>query len=218
MALKIAYFQPVILAIDSVPPVEFSKMYSLTENLHSHKELDDSHNPLSNIRGGQQIQVYPNKLDVDVNWLTTWLETICLGYMEIVTSQSGVDDLKLCKPVITSVWTIRQSEGDYQEMHSHPGAHISGNIYISAPQLEEGSPSSDSQVLFRLAHTRDVTKFIMSDTWKYTPEPGTVVIFPSHIPHTVFPWKGTGYRTVLSFDARLLPKEEVVKEILNGQS
>ena len=207
MTLKVAYFQPTVLAIDNVPPVEFSKIYSLAELLHSHPELNDSDNPAISIRGGQQIQVYPNKLEIDVKWLVTWLESICQGYMELIIQQSGTEELKYCKPVVTSVWTIKQFEGDYQEMHSHPGGNLSGNIYISAPELADTSKSSDSQLLFRLPQTRDVSKFIMNDTWKYTPQPGTVIVFPSHLPHTVYPWKGKGHRTVMAFDARLVPKE-----------
>jgi hypothetical protein len=208
MTLKIAYFQPTVLAIDSVPPVEFSKIYSLAEMLHSRPDLNDANNPLISIRGGQQIQVYPNALNIDVNWLVKWLETICTGYMEIVSQQSGTEDLKLCKPIVTSIWTIRQHQGDYQEMHSHPGGNLSGNIYISAPELDVNSRPSDSQILFRLPQTKDVSKFIMNDTWKYSPTPGTVVVFPSHLPHTVYPWNGQGHRTVMAFDARLVPKEE----------
>ena len=208
MTLKIAYFQPTVLAIDSVPPVEFSKIYSLAEMLHSRPDLNDADNPLISIRGGQQIQVYPNALNIDVNWLVKWIETICIGYMEIISQQSGTEDLKLCKPVVTSIWTIRQHQGDYQEMHSHPGGNLSGNIYISAPELDINSNPSDSQILFRLTQTKDVSKFIMNDTWKYTPTPGTVIVFPSHLPHTVYPWKGQGHRTVMAFDARLVPKEE----------
>ena len=208
MTLKVAYFQPTVLAIDSVPPVEFSKIYSLSEMLHSRPDLNDANNPLISIRGGQQIQVYPNALNIDVTWLVKWLETICLGYMEIVNQQSGTEDLKLCKPIVTSIWTIRQNQGDYQEMHSHPGGNLSGNIYISAPELDINSKPSDSQILFRLPQTKDVSKFIMNDTWKYSPTPGTVIVFPSHLPHTVYPWKGQGHRTVMAFDARLVPKEE----------
>lgn len=218
MALKVAYFQPVIFAIDQVPPVEFSKIYSLVENLHSHKELNDSENPFISIRGGQQIQVYPNKLDLDVQWLVTYLETLCQGYMELITAQSGTDDLKLCKPVVTSIWTIKQGPGDYQEMHTHPAGNFSGNIYIATPDLAEDSNASDAQLLFRLPQTRDVNKFVMTDTWKCSPNAGTVIVFPSYLPHTVYPWQGTGHRTVLAFDARLLPKEEVIKEILDGQT
>lgn len=207
MTLKVAYFQPVVLAIDTVPPIEFSKIYSLAENLHAHPELNDGGNSNISIRGGQQIQVYPNELGLDVGWLVTWLETLCQGYMEIITQQSGTDELKLCKPVVVSIWTIQQQQGSYQEMHTHPTGHISGNIYISSPELEENSQSSDSQILFRMPQTKDVSRFVMTDTWKYNPSPGTVIVFPSHLPHTVYPWRGTGTRTVMAFDARLVPKE-----------
>lgn len=208
MTLKVAYFQPSILAIDTVPPVQFSQIFSLAETLHSHPELNDSDNPFISIRGGQQIQVYPNQLNIDVSWLVKWLESICQGYMDLVSQQSGTEDLKMCKPVVTSVWTIRQFAGQYQEMHSHPGGNLSGNIYISAPELATDSKASDSQILFRLPHTKDVSKFIMNDTWKYSPTPGTVIVFPSHLPHTVYPWQGEGHRTVMAFDARLVPKDE----------
>jgi hypothetical protein len=110
--------------------------------------------------------------------------------------------------VITSIWTIKQKQGDYQEMHSHPGGNISGNIYINVPEFEADSNPSDGQILFRLSQTKDITKFIMNDTWKYTPQPATVILFPSHIPHTVYPWTGTGFRTVMAFDAILRPKDE----------
>jgi Putative 2OG-Fe(II) oxygenase len=206
MTLKVAYFQPTIIAIDTVPPVEFSQIYSLAEQLHSRSDLNDANSAIS-LRGGQQIQVYPNKLSIDVSWLVRWLETIAQGYMEIVSQQSGTEELKYCKPVVVSIWTIRQFSGDYQEMHSHPGGNLSGNIYISAPELDENSQPSDSQILFRMSQTKDIGKFIMNDTWKYNPTPGTVIVFPSHLPHTVYPWSGTGSRTVMAFDIRLVPKE-----------
>ena len=66
MTLKVAYFQPTILAIDQIPPVEFSKIYSLAETLHNQPHLNDADNPAISIRGGQQIQIYPNKLVLDV--------------------------------------------------------------------------------------------------------------------------------------------------------
>jgi uncharacterized protein (TIGR02466 family) len=214
MTLKVAYFQPIILAIDDVPHADFSKMYSLAEELHGHPELNDADNPLISIRGGQQIQIYPNNIELNVDWLVKWLENICQGYLELVTSQAGTEELKYVKPQVVSVWTIRQYEGDYQEMHSHPLGNLSGNIYITAPELSDNSQPSDSQILFRLPQSKDIGKFVMNDTWKYKPTPGTVILFPSHLPHTVYPWKGTGHRTVIAFDARLVPNEDAI----NGQS
>jgi hypothetical protein len=206
MTLKLAYFQPTIIAIDNVPPVEFSQIFSLSEMLHSRTDLNDADNAIS-LRGGSQVQVYPNALGIDVGWLIKWIENLAIGYMELTSQQSGTEELKLCKPVVVSIWTIRQGPGDYQEMHSHPFGNLSGNLYINAPELAEGSAPSDSQILFRLPQTKDITKFIMNDTWKYSPTPGTVIVFPSHLPHTVYPWKGIGHRTVMAFDIRLTPKD-----------
>jgi hypothetical protein len=206
MTLKIAYFQPIVIAMDDVPPVEFSQIFSLAETLHARPDLNDANKAIS-LRGGQQIQVYPNTVGIDVKWLVRWIESIANGYMELVSQQSGTEELKYCKPEVVSIWTIRQSSGDYQEMHTHPIGNLSGNIYINAPELDDFSPPSDSQILFRLPHTRDISKFIMNDTWKYSPKPGTVILFPSHIPHTVYPWKGQGNRTVMAFDIKLVPKD-----------
>lgn len=208
MTLKVAYFQPVVMAIDQVPPVEFSKIFSLSEQLHSHPELNDSGNPFISIRGGQQIQVYPNQLNIDVTWLVKWIETIARGYMEIVTQQSGTEDLKWCKPVVTSIWTIKQQEGQYQELHSHPGGNLSGNIYVNVPDFSDDSNPSDGNLVFKLPQTRDVSKFIMNDVWKYKPVAGTVVVFPSYLSHTVYPWKGSGSRTVMAWDCKLVPNDE----------
>ena len=181
MTLKIAYFQPVVIAMDDIPPVEFSQIFSLAETLHARSDLNDANKAIS-LRGGQQIQVYPNILGLDVKWLIRWIESIATGYMELISQQSGTEELKYCKPEVISIWTIRQTSGDYQEMHTHPAGNLSGNIYISAPEIYDYSPPSDSQILFRLPHTRDISKFIMNDTWKYSPKPGTVILFPSHIP------------------------------------
>lgn len=208
MALKVAYFQPVIMAMDSVAPSEFSKIFNLTEMLHSHPELNDSGNPNISIRGGQQIQVYPNEINYDASWLVQYLESVCQGYMDLVAAQSGGQEMQYVKPQITSIWTIRQHEGDYQEMHTHPLGNLSGNIYVSVPELTDTGRPSDCQINFRLPHVKDVGKFFMNDTWKFTPTAGAMILFPSHLPHVVYPWKGVGHRTIMAFDCRLVPKNE----------
>jgi hypothetical protein len=211
MKLKIGYFQPVVMFTDFVPPVQFSKIFNLTQDLHSNPGYLDPIESPSHLCGGQKVTIYPNlenKHPHDVTWLIKWIEEVCIAYMEMVTQQSGAEDLKYCVPVVSSIWTIQQQQGQYQEMHSHPGGNISGNIYVDAPQYSDDKLPTDGQLLFRLPQTRDISKFIMADTWKYDPEPGTMTVFPSYIPHTVYPWKGTGTRTVLSFDAVLKPKGE----------
>lgn len=210
MELKVAYFQPVIIAAGPVPPTEFVKIHNLVEVLHNRPELDDGEDPTLPIRGGQYINVYPGEDNSAIEWLIAFLEEMCQGYMDLIATQSVTQDLKYCKPKITKIWTIKQTEGDYQEMHNHPTAHLSGNIYVSGPDFDQGKKSSDGQILFRLPQSKDVTRFVMHDTWKYDSNPGSFVLFPSYIPHTVYPFKGNGTRTVLAFDCQLVPDEDAL--------
>jgi len=214
MSLKIAYFQPTIIAAGPIPPAEFVKIFNLAEALHSQPDLNDGQDPTLTIRGGQHVQVFPNEHGVDVQWLVALIEEMCQGYIDLITTQSVTEDLKYCKPKVTKIWTIRQHAGDYQEMHTHPAGNLSGNLYISSPDYDVERQPSDGQILFRLPQVKDLTKFVMQDTWKYEPSPGTFILFPSHIPHTVYPFKGSGHRTVIAFDSVLVPNEEA----LYGQS
>ena len=205
MAFKVAYFTPTIIAADQVPPVEFSKLFNLVEDLHRYPELHEKDNPFVSIQGGQHIQIFPARVELEIEWLKSWIETVSQEYMDVVSEQTGSTDLKLCKPVVINIWTTRQYAGDYHEMHAHLGSNISGNIYISAPQLGLTSNSSDGKFILKLPQTKDISRFIMQDMWKTDPTPGTFVVFPSCLSHTVHPWQGDGHRTVVSFEASLVP-------------
>jgi hypothetical protein len=205
MAFKVAYFTPTIIAADQVPPVEFSKLFNLVEELHAHPELHEGDNLFVSVRGGQHIQIFPARVELDVEWLKVWIEKVSQDYMDVVSEQTGTSDLKLCKPVVTNIWTTRQQPGHYCEMHTHLGSNISGNIYISAPQLDVTSNLSDGKFVLKLPQTKDISRFIMQDSWQTEPTPGTFVVFPSCLSHTVYPWQGTGHRTVVSFEASLVP-------------
>lgn len=210
MTLKVAYFQPIVVAAGPVPPADFVKIYNLSEAAHS--QIVPTEKP-AYLQNGSEIQLYPNEDGVDYAWLISLLEEMCKGYMDLVSTQSVTKDLDYCDPKIISIRTVRQTSGDYTEMHTHPAGNLTGYIYTSVPEYAPGKKESDGTLLLRLPQTRDLTKFVMQDHWKFQPEPGTFVLFPSHIPHSVSPWNGEGNRTVLAFEAVL-----TVKDLSNGQS
>jgi len=208
MTYKVAYFTPTIVAAEQVPPVEFSRLFNLVEDLHSRNDLVEPISPFVNVRGGQHIQISPAQIELDITWLTQWLTKISQDYIDIISEHSGSTDLKICKPVITNIWTTRQQSGNYQILHSHLGSNISGNIYISVPELDPTSNQSDGKFVLKLPHTKDISRFIMQDVWQTDATPGTYVLFPSCLSHTVNPWTGIGNRTVVSFEASIVPKED----------
>jgi len=203
--MKFAYFNPTVMAVDDVTAEQYSKLREIVNTAHEHSEHNDEGNPDISIRGGQQVQVIPNEFKLDTSFLSQYIEERCQAYIDNVIKTSGVGDLYGYKPVLVSAWTIKQTSGDYQSLHNHE-AHISGNIYMDVPLLDEGSKSSDANIEFRLPVIRNPAHFVFTDQWRFKPEPLKMILFPSYIPHTVYPWKGQGSRTILAWDVKLIAK------------
>lgn len=200
--MKFAYFNPTIFAVDDVPADIFTALKSLVDTAHNHTEFDDSKNPQISIRGGQQIQLVPNQFNLDTVLLENYVEKSCQEYIDNMMRNMNRNDLDIFKPKLISAWTIKQTAGHYQALHSHE-AHISGNIYIDVPDLDPLSLVSDANLEFRLPVVRNPAQFIFVDNWKFKPQPMKMVIFPSYVPHTVYPWNGQGTRTILAWDVKL---------------
>jgi hypothetical protein len=203
--MKFAYFNPTVMAVDDVTAEQYSKLREIVNTAHEHSEHNDEGNPDISIRGGQQVQVVPNEFKLDTSFLSQYIEERCQAYIDNVIKTSGVGDLYGYKPVLVSAWSIKQTSGDYQSLHNHE-AHISGNIYMDVPLLDEGSKSSDANIEFRLPVIRNPAHFVFTDQWRFKPEPLKMILFPSYIPHTVYPWKGQGSRTILAWDVKLIAK------------
>lgn len=200
--MKYAFFNPTAIAVDEVPDNIFSKLQTIVDTAHKMSMLNDAGDQSISVRGGQQIQLLPNEFGLDTSLLSSYVETKCQEYIDAIIQQSGKTDLESVKPKMISAWTIKQSPGDYQAMHDHD-AHISGSIFIEIPELEPGSNISDGNLELRLPVVRNPARFIFVDQCRIIPTLKSMTIFPSYIPHTVYPWKGTGHRTVIAWDVIL---------------
>lgn len=203
--MKFAYFNPTVMAVDDVTAEQYSRLREIVNAAHEHNEHNDEGDPNISIRGGQQVQVVPNEFKLDTSFLSQYIEERCQAYIDNIIKTSGVSDLNGYKPMLVSAWTIKQTAGDYQALHNHE-AHISGNIYLDVPLLDEGSKSSDANIEFRLPVIRNPAHFVFTDQWRFKPEPLKMIVFPSYVSHTVYPWKGQGSRTILAWDVKLIAK------------
>jgi len=204
--MKFAYFNPIVMAVADVPADVYVQLKDMTDIAHSHAECNDAGNQAISIRGGKQIQLLPNEFGLDSSLLKNYVESQCIEYMTRLEQINGVNDLNLYQPTLVSAWTIKQTANDYQAMHSHE-AHISGNIYIETPDLLDESNKSDSCLEFRFPQVKNTAQFVFTDNWQFKPQIMKMVVFPSYIPHTVYPWKGQGSRTILAWDVKLVLKK-----------
>ena len=203
--MKFAYFNPLVMAVEDIDAGVFTSIKESVDLAHEKKELNDEGNPNISIRGGQQIQIVPSEFDIDTTHIKEYIEAKCKEYIDNVVRVTGVSDLAGYEPHLISAWTIKQNSGDYQSLHTHE-AHISGNIYIETPELGSDAKESDANIEFRLPYIRNPAHFIFNDQWKFSPSPMKMIIFPSYVPHTVYPWKGEGNRTILAWDVKLMSK------------
>jgi len=108
-------------------------------------------------------------------------------------------------------WTIQawanvNRRGDFNRTHTHPGATWSGTYYLdtgAAPGEQETTPLS----LIDPCQGRAATFFPITvpETVYVFPEPGLMVLFPSYIPHMVYPHKGSEARISIAFNLRKEP-------------
>jgi uncharacterized protein (TIGR02466 family) len=102
--------------------------------------------------------------------------------------------------VAISVWGVVMDEDGHQVPHIHPAAWLSGVYYVEVPAsirdddpdragwIEFGRPPDD----IHARHDPAVTYF--------RPEPGLMLLFPSHFYHCTVPLKGKARRISIAFD------------------
>ena len=114
------------------------------------------------------------------------------------------DKLEKSNRIITSMWCVLMKEGDFHISHNHTmeGAMVSGGIYLDVPEHIK-SPLGDINWNMSLPGID-----FRSDIYKHSPKNGDWVIWPAWLQHHVYPFRGEGERIMISFNARLDPKDD----------
>tara|TARA_Y100000816_G_C25729151_1_gene384104 strand:- start:60 stop:596 length:537 start_codon:yes stop_codon:yes gene_type:complete len=119
---------------------------------------------------------------------------------------------------INSAWVVSQYENEYNPIHNHTGCDISGVVYLKMPNvkgrrnIESKKNQTDNDGDITFVHSAmgnrnfDVLeKGIIS----ITPTVGLMVMFPSYLLHTVYPFVGKEERRCIAFNGtyRILSDE-----------
>lgn len=105
-----------------------------------------------------------------------------------------------------SAWANVNGPGDYNKMHTHPGATWSGVYYVDAGESHaEGEGTAIHLSDPNPARTNLFFPEISSSNIMFKPEPGLMILFPSYVPHAVPPHRGDGQRISVAFNLRKEP-------------
>ena len=185
-------------------------------------QWDWAHNLVGKVHKEVQIPMV-NKQEGD--YCKDVLRSMCIAYLKnmIEKKRAFIDnDVILHHPTrgnsnptneninISQSWIVSQYKGEYNPWHQHSG-HLSSVIYLKLPkgmdkfyekELEDHYPVGGSiQFMFGEKQT------LRSDTLTFRPEVGKMIIFPSWLKHSVYPFDANGERRSMSFNAYYVNKK-----------
>ena len=110
---------------------------------------------------------------------------------------------------VNSAWVVSQYENEYNPIHNHTGCDVSGVIYLKTPDVKgrrnieskKGRPDNDSDITF--VHSAIGNRnfdVLEKGIITMTPQPGQMVMFPSYLLHTVYPFIGKEERRCIAFN------------------
>jgi hypothetical protein len=198
--IDITIFNPVAIGKTKVNDEIFNKFNDISLKLLNSGSTAEDYpgNDHLTLRGGEQRRVWPGNL-----WIKHWIESQAREYQETIWKQSGKFGSLDLIPKLVNAWTITQPENSYQVTHTHPFGHLSGNIYLELPTFDSNSAETDGCISFIFDRPADLqgARFL-----HVKPELGMMLVFPSWLPHQVYPWQGHGNRRVIAWDCQLLPQ------------
>ena len=115
---------------------------------------------------------------------------------------------------INSAWVVSQYENEYNPLHNHTGCDISGVLYLKMPnvkgrrqkflpKVKEGKPDNDGNITFVYnSASQRHGDALENGVAEVEPKDGMMLLFPSYLLHTVYPFLGEEERRCIAFNGQ----------------
>ena len=193
------------IEITEVFPIPIGDVYITDENLlnglvdeiYAEMERDPVGTQISN-RGGWQSA--PNE---EIGPMTQSLRELLIptiqNYYRSCYSTKSAESLR-----VTGIWANVNPKLTYNTQHIHPGAQVSGVLYIKVPdnpaRIDFHSPTKDTKMAVTGEETQGDTKYNYDSYW-FGPSVGRLLLFPSYLAHSVDISESDGDRISIAFNA-----------------
>ena len=191
-----------------LPDDALDAMLKMSDEILSDK-LSESHG--QSLAGviDKEIKVY--KEDMDKAGVDQLIESCVRSYVIHCAKAHGFfSETHTFESMINSAWIVSQYANEYNPLHNHNGCDISAVIYLKVPDVKgrrnleskKGKDDNDGNIAFvhSSVGNRNFDVF-EKGIMNLEPRPGLLVMFPSYLAHTVYPFIGEGERRCLPFNA-----------------
>jgi hypothetical protein len=181
------------------------------------------------IHQGEQLKM--DYEDVSLTPFVRIVESLAAAYLRHFVEQTK-SPLRAKKISMDKLWSVHSFEGDYNPIHDHLTATpmgISFTTWTMVPEqimqssnervdLYNSSGAIDGYInfVYGLNQVSDPERLRPSQSRYIMPEPGKLLLFPSWMQHTVYPFFGEGERRTVAGNLNCFDvTEEEIKEIEN---
>jgi len=167
----------------------------------------------------KELKVY--KSDMEKAGVDQLIESCVRSYVTHCAKKHGFfEETHIFESFINSAWIVSQYENEYNPAHNHTGCDISAVIYLKCPDVKgrrnleskKGKFDNDGDISFIHSATGNRNFDIFEKgVMNISPISGLLVMFPSYLIHTVYPFIGEGERRCLPFNAiyRVMTKDKM---------
>ena len=227
--VKIEVIQPFSNLIYKIPMPE-----NVTQGLieHTDKMREDPNTPSF---GQSLVGQVDEELEIDISKLQPIIPNFLLNcsrewlYNQLKQGFGWEPSWNLPReeifPQFLNMWTVSQKDGEYNPIHPHPAAAVSGVLYLKIPEYKKDKKDTtrphkqrtdDGSLVFTNNSGAD-RRYCLSNC-NVNPKVGELYLFAGMQPHQVYPFRsvdGQGERRSVSFNISYTTKQ-LIDESSNG--
>ena len=201
------HFGPLFASVQLADDVT-NALIKMTDKIIDDKKSESHGQSLAGVID-KELKVY--KSDMDEFGVDHMLESCVRSYViHCAKLHQMFNETWTYESHLNSAWVVSQHENEYNPLHNHTGCDISGVIYLKTPdtkgrrniESKKGKDDNDGDITFvHSAMGQRNSDVFEKGMLTMTPQPGMMIMFPSYLLHTVWPFIGDGERRCIAFNA-----------------
>ena len=200
------HFGPLFASVQLADDVT-DAMIKMTDKIIEDKKSESHGQSLAGVID-KELRVY--KSDMDEFGVDQMLESCLRSYItHCAKVHLMFQETWTYASEVNSAWVVSQYENEYNPIHNHTGCDVSGVIYLKTPDVKgrrnieskKGRPDNDSDITFVHSALGNRNYDVLEKgIITMIPQPGQMVMFPSYLLHTVYPFIGKEERRCIAFN------------------
>ncbi|MDA9616135.1 2OG-Fe(II) oxygenase family protein [Candidatus Pelagibacter sp.] len=182
---------------------KLSRKFIITINSHIEKSVLTRNNDYSS-KLASQIK---NEIKISSSFVKKKLSNELIKNIKTYLKDSEINTIKEIK--IINLWVVKQLKNEYNPIHYHDG-QLSGVGYLKVPKnMNQNKLVKNKRIKTNgtIDFINGQRAFLSKSIYNLNPKVGDLVLFPSYLMHTAYPFNIDAERRSFSFNVKIIFKK-----------